>query len=124
MASGGRLVLRLSSLDYAGLRGERWIPVPLRPRPETRLTLQRPEYDRPPNFDARYDYNVLFRGKVVGRMWRYEYRNHPWQDQPPWHWDWRGVPGRPDTEGHAPTLESAMADFRKAWDSALESGAA
>ena len=24
---------------------------------------------------------------------------------------------RPDTSGHAPTLESAMADFRRAWDS-------
>jgi len=33
-----------------------------------------------------------------------------------WHWKWSNVPRRPDTTGHAPTLEAAMADFRRAWD--------
>jgi hypothetical protein len=33
-----------------------------------------------------------------------------------WHWDWHGIPGRPDATGHGPTLESVMADFRRASD--------
>jgi len=33
-----------------------------------------------------------------------------------WHWDWRDVDGRKDTQGHAPSLEAAMTDFRSVWD--------
>ena len=81
-----------------------------------RLVLQRPDIDRRPGLDRTKDYNVLWRGRCIGRIWCHEYKLHPWEGLGPWHWDWQwdrlGV-----TKGHAPTLEAAMADFRKAWDS-------
>jgi hypothetical protein len=96
----------------------------IRPRPESRLMLQRIDYGRPPGWDAKTDFNVHFRGREIGRIWRHEYKDHGDYSRHPWHWYFRGVPGRPDTTGHAPTLEAAMADFRKAWDAASESGVA
>ena len=96
----------------------------IRPRPESRLILHPTDYDRPPAFDAKTDFDVLFRGGVVGRMWRHEYRNHPWQRLGPWHWDFRDAAGGKSIEGHAPTLQAAMADFRSAWDRARDSGVA
>src|SRR5688572_1823402 len=96
----------------------------IRPRPQSRLILQRLDHDRAANWDRSQDHDVLHRGRVIGRIWRHEYRNHPWADAPPWHWHWRGVTGLPDTEGHAQTLEAAMADYRRAWDAARESGVA
>jgi len=82
-----------------------------------RLSLRRADDGRPPGYDAANDYDVMFQGRRVGRIWRHKYTNHPYEAWL-WHWYWRNVEGRADCPtGHAPTLESAMADFRKAWDS-------
>jgi hypothetical protein len=78
------------------------------------LSLQRVDYPRPPALDPKTDYNVLWKGRPIGRMWKHRYDNHPWASKPDWHWYWGTRGGR--IEGHAPTLESAMADFRRAWD--------
>jgi hypothetical protein len=87
-------------------------------RPDTRLLLQRAERGRPPTWDATADYDVIFRGRKIGRVWRCDYAGHVSGDMARylWHWDWSGVEGRQDANGHAPTLESAMADFRRVWD--------
>jgi hypothetical protein len=82
-----------------------------------RLVLRRPDHDRRPGMDRTKDYDVLWRGRESGRIWFHEYRLHPWEGLGPWHWDWQLERLGPHTEGHAPTLEAAMADFRKAWDS-------
>ena len=39
----------------------------------------------------------------------------------PWHWYWQLERLETETEGHAPTLESAMVDFRRAWDRSPQS---
>ena len=85
-------------------------------RPDNRLTLQRADGPRPPSLDQKNDYNVVWRGHSIGRIWRYEYPGHPWTGLGPWHWYWRSVPDRTDTTGHGPTLEAVMADFRRVWD--------
>jgi hypothetical protein len=89
-----------------------------------KLSLQRPGYGRPPGHDAASDYNVMWCGRNIGRVWRYEYQNHPWDGMGPWHWYWELERHSGRTEGHAPTLESAMADFRRAWDSSRQSAKA
>jgi hypothetical protein len=86
------------------------------PAPQERLALQRADQPRPPGFDQQNDYNVMWKGRQIGRVWRHAYDNHPWSGKGPWHWYWRNVPGRIDASGHGPTLESVMADFRRAWD--------
>jgi hypothetical protein len=88
-----------------------------------RLVLQRVGYRRPPCTHGDGDYNVMRRGKVIGRIWRHEYTRHPWEGLGPWHWDWRINRASPWSEGHAPTLEAAMADFRTAWDSRTHASA-
>jgi hypothetical protein len=77
-----------------------------------------------PGYDQPNDYNVFSRERQIGRIWKYAYKEHPWAKMPVWHWNWRDIPGEPDTEGHAPTLEAAMADFRKAWDKSTNSDVA
>lgn len=59
-------------------------------RPDTRLTLQRVDDTRPPGWDKR-DYNVLWRGRRVGRIWFYDRYD---DRKGPWHWHWRNVPER------------------------------
>jgi hypothetical protein len=81
----------------------------IRPRPESRLLLQRSEHGRMPGYDQQNDYNVLWRGHIIGRIWKHDYTGHPWEKMPVWHWRWSDVPGRSETKGHAPTLEAAMA---------------
>jgi hypothetical protein len=82
-----------------------------------RLVLRRPDHDRRPEMDRTKDYNVLWRGSEIGRIWYHVYTRHPWEGLGPWHWDWQLERHGPWTKGHAPTLEAAMADFRRAWDS-------
>ena len=80
---------------------------------------------RPPGWDPNTDYNVLFRGKTVGRIWRYHYRGHDGDmDRLNWHWQFQCFAMAPTIDGHAPTLEAAMAEFRRAWDAEHESGVA
>lgn len=89
----------------------------IRPTPENRLYLERSERGRPPGWDAANDYNVIFRERPVGRIWRFIYDKTTHADYP-WHWDLRP----PDDDagkvdwGHAMTLLEAMEHFRAAWD--------
>jgi hypothetical protein len=80
----------------------------------------RPEDPRPPVAlsEGNADFNVVWRNQVVGRIWRHDYSRDTTGDMAryPWHWERRNVEGRGTQSGHAPTLESAMADFRRAWD--------
>jgi hypothetical protein len=89
-------------------------------RRDARLVLRKPAEPRPPvpRSEEGADYNVLWRDRIVGRIWRHDYSRDSAGDMArhPWHWRWRDVDGRPDTKGHAATLETAMADFRRAWD--------
>ena len=87
-------------------------------RPDARLILQKVEPGRPPGWSNEPDYNVMFRGRAVGRIWRFDYGRDAGGEigRHLWHWHWREVEGRADTTGHAPTLEAAMTAFRKAWD--------
>jgi hypothetical protein len=89
-------------------------------RPDARLILQKVEPGRPPGWSNEPDYNVVFRGHTVGRIWRFDYGQDASGDmgRHPWHWHRRDAEGRADMRGHAPTLEAAMTDFRKAWDTA------
>lgn len=93
------------------------------PAPGGKLILRRAEYSRMPGHDQRNDYDVIWCGRTIGRVWRHHYQNHPWRDVGLWHWHWDRVPGRPGGSGHGPTLESVLADFRRVWD-ARESGVA
>jgi hypothetical protein len=92
-------------------------------RPETRLILQRAEFGRAPGRDRNTDYNVVFRGRTVGRIHYYDRYDDPAMEGP-WHWYWQDLPDRKDAKGSAPTLEVAMADFRRAWDSSGQTGRA
>ena len=51
------------------------------------------------------------------KNWRHQYPNHPWTGLGPWHWYWEWEHQHRTPTAHAPTLEAAMADFRKVWDS-------
>jgi hypothetical protein len=94
--------------------------VSIRHHPDARLILQKSERGRPPSWDAETDFNVLFRDRAVERIWCFDYTGSVSGDMARylWHWYFRNAYGGKDTEGHAPTLESAMADFRRAWDAA------
>ena len=72
----------------------------------------------PAQLDAENNYDVLFRGRKVGRIWKYDYTGKASGDRARylWHWYSRDVQGHKDTEGDAPTLEAAMAEFRRVWD--------
>jgi len=54
----------------------------------SRFNLEPTERGRPPDWDASNDYNVLFRGRPVGRIWRAIYKDSEWRYYP-WHWDIR-----------------------------------
>jgi hypothetical protein len=64
---------------------------------DQRLLLVKRSDGRLPGWDRENDYDVVFRGRKVGRIWR-------------------DVDGRKDAQGHAPSLEAAMTNFRSAWD--------
>ena len=57
---------------------------------------------RPPGYDRENDYDVVFRGRKVGRIWKYDYTGKVSGEMARWlwHWDWRDVEGRKDAEGH------------------------
>jgi hypothetical protein len=95
----------------------------LPPKPEPRLILKRPSEPRAPNWDVTFDYDVFFLGCPVGHVWRHEYRLHPYEGWP-WHWTFKNSEGWTEADGHALTLEAALADFRSAWDVARKKGVA
>jgi hypothetical protein len=88
--------------------------VHVRHTPEARLLLQHPENDRAPVWNRKLDYDVIFRGQKVGRVWRFDYqrdRREGW----PWHWDIT-CDDRKNEWGDAFTLVEAMEQFRATWD--------
>jgi hypothetical protein len=85
---------------------------------DARLLLRKPEFQRRPCTGDQQDYDVVFRGRRIGRIWEHDYTgavSGPMANYL-WHWYWRDVEGRKDAEGHAPTLQATMAGFRRAWD--------
>jgi hypothetical protein len=88
-------------------------------RREARLVLKRLDYERAPTNDRQNDYDVLFNGQVVGRVWMHEYKRHPFEGQP-WHWRFQRTKMGTHTHGHAPTLNDALAGFRQAWDGSAD----
>jgi hypothetical protein len=85
---------------------------------DARLLLRKVQEGRRPGMDSESDFDVVFRGRKVGRIWRYDYAGARSDEGARylWHWYIRGVEGRADIDGHAATFDAAMADFRRAWD--------
>ena len=85
---------------------------------DARLLLRKPEFRRRPCMGEEQDYDVVFRGRKVGRIWKYDYTGKVSGEMARWlwHWDWCDVDGRKDAEGRCGSLEVAMAQFRAAWD--------
>jgi hypothetical protein len=85
---------------------------------DARLLLRKVDSGRRPGMDKDSDYDVMFRGRKVGRIWLFDYTGKLSGERARylWHWYFRDVEGRKNTEGDAPTLEAAMAGFRRAWD--------
>ena len=85
---------------------------------DTRLLLVKRTDGRPPGYGRENDYGVVFRGRKVGRIWKYDFTGKVSGEMARWlwHWDWRDVDGRKDAEGQCGSLEVAMAQFREAWD--------
>jgi hypothetical protein len=82
------------------------------------LILKRARAFRPFGQWQHEDYDVLAYGKVVGRIYEDAHLSPP----PELRWFWSVtavVPAKPGvTNGHAPTLDEAMARFRWAWEKA------
>ncbi|HVV79116.1 MAG TPA: hypothetical protein VHD59_05830 [Pseudolabrys sp.] len=95
----------------------------LQPAPEQPLILKRPSAPRAPNWDVGNDFDVFFLGRRVGRVWRHEYRLHPYEGWP-WHWTFKNLEGGTEADGHGLSLEAALADFRAAWNVARKKGVA
>ena len=85
---------------------------------DARLILRKRTDGRPPGWDREDDYDVEFRGRKVGRIWRYDYTGKTSGEMARWlwHWDWRNVEGRKDAEGHCGSVHEAMKQFREVWD--------
>jgi hypothetical protein len=83
-----------------------------------RLVLKRGKFSRSSGQWPDEDYDVLADGKVVGRIYEDASASTP----PELRWFWSVteiVPATPGvTNGHAATLEEAMAKFRAAWEKA------
>jgi hypothetical protein len=88
----------------------------VRHTPQNRLLLIPPDAPRGPVVsDARNaDYDVCWRGRKVGRVWRYDYVRNPGEGFP-WHWSLNAEERKSDW-GHCLTLHEAMEQFRNAWD--------
>lgn len=82
------------------------------------LILRRSDRARPPTRHVSEDYNVVFRDRTIGRIWYCDYTGSSDGEiaEHLWHWTRSDLRERPGADGHADTIESAMADFRRAWD--------
>jgi hypothetical protein len=89
---------------------------------DNRLLLAKPSFQRRPCTGDEQDYDVVFRGRKIGRIWQHDYTGATSGEMARWlwHWHWRNVEGRKDAEGHCGSLEQAMAQFRAAWDAPAE----
>jgi hypothetical protein len=68
-------------------------------RPDNRLILQKPDDPRPPvhRLEKGADFNVVWRDRVVGRIWRCDYAGSTGGNYARYHWHWalaqrRGTP--------------------------------
>jgi len=84
--------------------------------PQSRLHLLPPAGGgRAPVWDTpNADFDVMWRGRRVGRIWRFVYEREECEACP-WHWD-ISAPDRKHEWGHALTLHEAMEQFRTTWD--------
>ena len=89
------------------LRALMTLPAPRR----AQLILQRVAEDRGPFWNAETDYDVLWRGKRVGRI-DCEPNPYPHEQHVPWRWFLDDAKGM--AHGRAATREEAMTAFRKA----------
>ena len=86
----------------------------VRHTPQSRLLLEHPSSGRAPGWDASTNFDVLWRGEKVGRIWRHTYVRETFEEHP-WHWD-ISASNRPHEWGHSLTLHEAMEQLRMAWD--------
>jgi len=84
-------------------------------RPESSLALVPVKEARPPYYDLRDDYNVMFRGRRVGRI-RFDHKLYPNEAHVPWRWFLNDTERNLLADGRAVTRAEAMAAFRKAFD--------
>ena len=87
----------------------------VRHTPEARLTLVHLIDGRAPGWDRLLDYNVMYRGRRVGRIWRHTYARERHEGLP-WHWSLDCEHRQHDWA--TPTRE------KKPWNSSAERGSA
>jgi hypothetical protein len=86
----------------------------IRHTPQSRLLLEHPTEGRAPGWNITTDFDVLWRGQKVGRIWRHIYVREAFEEFP-WHWDITAANRRHEW-GHSLTLHEAMEQLRLAWD--------
>jgi hypothetical protein len=84
-------------------------------RPDSRLILVPVKETRPPFYDLRDDYNVMFRDRRVGRI-SIDHRPYPHEAHVPWRWFLNDTERNRMADGRTATREEAMTAFRKAFD--------
>ena len=87
------------------------------PRPDSRLVLQRALEPRPPFWDTTNDFNVMWRGRKVGKI-DLDLKPYAGQEHIPWRWFMNDEERKRMASGRTATREEAMAAFRKAFDTA------
>jgi hypothetical protein len=86
----------------------------IRHTPQSRLTLHQATTGRAPSWDQSSDFDVMWRGEKVARVWRHTYVRENFEEHP-WHWDIT-APRRKHEWGHSLTLHEALEQLRMAWD--------
>src|SRR5262245_12804277 len=84
-------------------------------RPESRLILVPVTEARPPFWDARDDFNVMFRDRKVGRI-HLEHKLYPNEAHVPWRWFLNDTQRNRMAGGNCASRDEAMAAFRNAFD--------
>ena len=69
----------------------------------------------PPFWDLRDDYNVMFRGRKVGRI-RFNHKTYPSESHVPWRWFLNDIERNRMADGLCASREEAMTAFRMAFD--------
>lgn len=82
---------------------------------DDRLILRHPPRQRAPTWNRSLDYDVVWRGEIVGVIHFYKPRERDYPGRP-WYWSITNLPWREWASGQAASLEEAMAEFRKVWD--------
>ena len=88
-------------------------------RPESRLILVPLRETRPPFYDLRDDYNVMLRGRKVGRI-RFNHKTYPHEAHVPWRWFLNDMERNRMADGLCTSREEAMTAFREAFDRVLD----